>query len=163
VNFYTMKIDSILRLCTVAIALSTATLVIETLAAEFAVVRYVIDGDTVVLSDGEKIRYIGINSPEINHPTRGTEPYAQEASKTNRKLVQRRKVKLVYDIERTDKYGRTLAYVWADTTFVNAHLIRQGLARAMIIPPNTKYEKLFRRLEQEARRAGRGMWRKRED
>ena len=130
------------------------------LAAEFAVVRHVIDGDTVVLSDGEKIRYIGINTPEINHPTRGVEPGGREALKANKKLVWRKKIKLVYDSELQDKYGRTLAYVWVDTTFVNAHLVRQGLARILVIPPNTRYAKLFRRLEREARKAGRGIWRR---
>ena len=117
-----------------------------------------IDGDTVVLVGGERVRYVGLDAPEIAHEGRRTEPFGNKAREANRKLVLRKKVRLEYDVERIDKYGRTLAYVWVDTTFVNACLIKEGLARVLVIPPNTKYETLFRRLEREARAAGRGIW-----
>ena len=122
-------------------------------------VKRVIDGDTIVLSTGERVRYIGINTPEIHHPRKGIEYYGPEAADFNKRLVLGKKVKLEFDAERLDRYGRTLAYVYLeDGTFVNAELLRQGYARTMTIRPNIKYADLFKRLQEEARRQKRGMW-----
>ena len=123
-------------------------------------VSYVIDGDTVALSNGERLRYIGINTPEIRHPIRGLEPYGIEAKKFNEEKVNRRWVRLEFDIEKRDKYGRLLAYVFYDDIFINAELIKSGLAKVMTIPPNTKYHSLLSTLEKKARASHVGIWNK---
>lgn len=123
----------------------------------------VIDGDTIevccLAEKREKVRYIGVNTPETKHPTRGVEPLGKEAAEANRKLVAGRNVRLEFDVERRDRYGRLLAYVYLeDGTFVNAWLVHEGYAQAMTVPPNVRYQDLFLRLQREARRAGRGLW-----
>ncbi len=126
-----------------------------------AVVRRVVDGDTVVLTTGERIRYIGMDTPELHHPKKPVQWYAREAMEFNRKLVEGKTVRLEFDVERHDKYGRTLAYVYLpDGTFVNAELVRQGYAHLLTIPPNVKYAELFLKCEREAREANRGLWAK---
>ena len=126
-----------------------------------SVVR-VVDGDTidVQLADRvEKIRYIGVNAPEIHHPIRGEEPGGREAAEANRRLVAGRHVRLELDVRTRDRYGRLLAYVWAGDTMVNAELVRLGYAQVMTVPPNVKYQHLFVKLQREARDAHRGLWR----
>lgn len=120
--------------------------------AEVFRVKEVVDGDTIVLEDGTKVRYIGLNTPERDRP------FYEEATDANRKLVEGREVRLEFDTVEIDRYGRTLAYVFAGETFVNLELLRQGYANAYTVPPNVKYEELFRKAEQEAREAGRGLW-----
>ncbi len=123
------------------------------------VVRRVVDGDTVVLSTGERVRYIGVDTPELHHPRKPVERYAREAKEFNRRLVEGKRVRLEFDVERRDKYSRLLAYVTLeDGTFVNAELLRQGYAQLLTIPPNVKYVALFRKLQQEARENKRGLW-----
>ncbi|GAB4446391.1 MAG: hypothetical protein Kow0031_29040 [Anaerolineae bacterium] len=119
---------------------------------ESATVAQVIDGDTVELADGRRVRYIGINTPE-----RG-QPYYNEATTTNRQLVTGQPIQLEFDVETFDQYGRTLAYIWADGVLVNREMIAQGFANAFTVPPNVKYEAEFRAAEQAAREAGRGLW-----
>jgi micrococcal nuclease len=122
----------------------------------------VVDGDTihVQLADRvEKIRYIGVNTPEIHHPTRGEEPGGREAAAVNRRLVGGRHVRVELDVRTRDRYGRLLAYVWVGDTMVNAELVRQGYAQVMTVPPNVRYQDLFVKLQREARDAGRGLWR----
>lgn len=124
-----------------------------------AVVERVIDGDTVVLATQERIRYIGVDTPEMHHPKKPVEAYAREAKEFNRRLVEGKAIRLEFDVERHDKYGRLLAYVYLeDGTFVNAELIRQGYAQILTIPPNVKYADLFLKHQREAREAGRGLW-----
>ncbi len=126
---------------------------------EGTVVR-VVDGDTihVQLADRvEKIRYIGVNTPEIHHPTKGEES-GREAAAVNRRLVAGRRVRLELDVRTRDRYGRLLAYVWVGGTMVNAELVRQGYAQVMTVPPNVRYQDLFVKLQREAREAGRGLW-----
>jgi micrococcal nuclease len=121
----------------------------------------VVDGDTidVRLADRvEKIRYIGVNTPEIHHPTRGEEPGGREAAAVNRRLVGGRQVRLELDVRTRDRYGRLLAYVWVGDTMVNAKLVRQGYAQVMTVPPNVRYRDLFMKLQREAREASRGLW-----
>jgi len=127
---------------------------------EGTVVR-VVDGDTihVQLADRvEKIRYIGVNAPEIHHPLKGEEPGGREATAVNRRLVEGRHVRLELDVRTRDRYGRLLAYVWVGDTMINAELVRQGYAQVMTVPPNVKYQELFVRLQREARDAHRGLW-----
>ena len=122
---------------------------------ETALVTQVIDGDTIIIEGGYRVRYIGIDTPEI-HPE--LEAYGIEALQTNRRLVEGKKVRLERDVSETDKYGRLLRYVFVDGVFVNAELVRQGLAEAKAYPPDTKYQDYLEKLEAEAIQAGRGMW-----
>ena len=122
----------------------------------------VVDGDTihVRLTDRvEKIRYIGVNTPEIHHPSKGEEPGGREAAEVNRGLVGGRRVRLELDVQTRDRYGRLLAYVWVGDTMVNAELVRRGYAQAMTVPPNVRYQDLFVKLQRQARDAHRGLWR----
>ena len=129
---------------------------------EGTVVR-VVDGDTVHVRLGdrvEKVRYIGMNTPEVHHPTKGEEPGGREASEVNRQLVAGKRVRLELDVQERDRYGRLLAYVWVGETMVNAELVRLGYAQVMTIPPNVRYQEMFVKLQREAREAGRGLWRR---
>ena len=120
----------------------------------------VIDGDTIdVIIDGvgERVRYIGIDTPE---PYAGTAPecFAAEASAANRMLLQGGNVQLVAGAEDRDTYNRLLRYVHVDDVFVNAELLRGGFATTLTIPPNTKHVERFSDLEAAAQAAGRGLW-----
>ena len=119
---------------------------------ERATVAEVVDGDTVELADGRRVRYIGVNTPETGRP------YAQEAHRFNESLTLGQTVWLERDEMESDVYGRLLAYVWVGETFVNLELVRQGYANAFYVPPNGRYAALFAQAEEEARAAGLGMW-----
>lgn len=126
-------------------------------------VRRAIDGDTVELSDGRLVRYIGVDTPEVRKRVNGEwvldpEPFAEAARDKNAAWVQGKRVKLEYDAERHDRHGRLLAYVYADGEMVNAKLVREGYAEPLTIPPNVTYAEEFRQLAAEARRAKRGLW-----
>lgn len=118
------------------------------------IVREVIDGDTVVLDNGETVRYVGVDTPEIN------EPFYLEAKARNATLVQGMLVNvLVCGAETRDKYGRVLAWVSSGGVQVNETLIKEGLGRALIIPPcGLVRARQFRELEKEARDGQRGIW-----
>jgi micrococcal nuclease len=124
---------------------------------ETAKVIQVIDGDTITVEGGYRVRYIGIDTPET-HPV--PEAYGTEAWQVNRQLVEGKEVRLERDVSETDKYGRLLRYVYVDDVFVNAELVRQGLAEAKAYPPDIKYQDYLEEMEAEARKAGRGMWAK---
>lgn len=115
-------------------------------------VSKVVDGDTIVLDTGEHVRYIGIDTPEQGHL------YYSEAKRENERLVKGKTVKLEYDVGRTDKFGRTLAYVYVNGIFVNAELVKGGYAVIATYPPNVKYADKFRALQEEARKEKRGLW-----
>jgi micrococcal nuclease len=123
-------------------------------------VERVVDGDTIVLAGGERVRYIGVDTPESVKPGTPVQCYAKAASHFNAGLVEGRRVRLRYDAERQDRYGRTLAYVFRsqDGLFVNAELVRRGYATTLTIPPNVAHADDFRQLARGARRAGRGLW-----
>ena len=124
-------------------------------------VERAVDGDTIVVSLGgreERVRYIGIDTPESVDPNEPVQCFAERASDFNARLVEGRRVRLVFDAERRDVYGRLLAYVYAGGTFVNAKLVRLGYARTLQIAPNTNFADLFGRLERAAASAGRGLW-----
>ena len=125
-------------------------------------VANVVDGDTIdVVIDGrqQRVRYIGIDTPETVHPIRGEEPYGREASARNRQLVDRRTVYLEKDVSETDRYGRLLRYVWLDeSTMVNAVLVAEGYAQVSTYPPDVKYADRFLELQRAARAEGRGLW-----
>jgi micrococcal nuclease len=129
---------------------------------EGVVVR-IVDGDTIHVQIGgrrEKVRYIGINTPEVHHPTKGAEPGGREASEQNRVLVTGKRIRLELDVQDRDRYGRLLAYVWVGDVMINAELVRRGYAQVMTIPPNVRYQALFLKLQRDAREAGRGLWRR---
>jgi micrococcal nuclease len=123
------------------------------------VVSRVIDGDTIVLEDRTRVRYIGIDTSETKHPRKPVQYFGKEASEANKKLVEGKKVRLEYDVQKTDKYGRTLAYVYLkDGTFVNAWLVENGYAQVSTYPPNVKYQEKFLELERKAREEQKGLW-----
>ncbi len=119
---------------------------------ELVRVKRVYDGDTILLEDGRKVRYLGINAPEFQ------EPFYLKAKRSNESLVLEREIRLEFDQERTDSYGRVLAYVYAGNEMVNARLVQEGLAHAFFIGPNRKHHALFLRLQAEARQRRVGIW-----
>ena len=130
-------------------------------AGAVAYVSRVVDGDTIeVRIDGrtEDVRYIGVDTPETVKPDTPVQCFGHRASDFDHRLVEHRRVRLVFGVERRDIYGRLLAYVHLGPRFVNAILVRRGLARSLTIPPNDRYAPLFHRLELGAARAGRGLW-----
>ncbi|HET9491788.1 MAG TPA: thermonuclease family protein [Methylomirabilota bacterium] len=143
-----------------ALLLSAAATAAQPGSVPSVVVR-VVDGDTIhVRVDGrlERVRYIGINTPELHHPARGAEPGGQEAREVNRELVDGQPARLELDAQRRDRHGRLLAYVWVRGVMVNAELVRRGYAQVMTVPPNVRYQELFLTLQREARQSGRGLW-----
>jgi micrococcal nuclease len=121
----------------------------------------VIDGDTIEVSlEGteDDVRYIGVDTPESVAPGEPVECFGHRASDFNADLVEGRTVRLVFDRELRDDYGRLLAYVHVGGVFVNAELVERGYARTLEIPPNTARAPLLARLEVEAGQAGRGLW-----
>jgi micrococcal nuclease len=122
-------------------------------------VKRVVDGDTVVLNDGRKARYIGINAPELEHDGHPAEPFAEEAQRFNAALVYRKDVRLELDKEDTDQYGRTLAYVFLrDGTFVNAEMLSSGHAYLLYHAQNRKYDSLLLKSQRAAMSAKKGIW-----
>lgn len=118
----------------------------------------VFDGDTVRLADGRIVRYVGIDCPEMDSAGRDTRAFAREARELNQTLVWDKEVRLEFDVETMDKYGRCLAYVWVGGKMAGAELVAAGFARARSYGVNTKHEALLKRAENEARNAGRGIW-----
>ena len=118
----------------------------------------VIDGDTIILDGNETVRLIGVDTPETKDPRRSVQYYGAEASAFTKKLVEGKNVRLEYDQEQKDKYGRTLAYIYLeDGTFVNAEIIKQGIGFAYIKYP-FKYLDQFYAMEREARIKEIGFW-----
>lgn len=123
----------------------------------------IVDGDTIHVSVAgrrEKVRYIGVDTPESRRPGTPVQCFAKAAGAFNASLLRGRRVELRTDAERRDRYGRLLAYVYRepDRLFVNAELVRRGYARILTIPPNVAHAGEFLSLERDARRAGRGLW-----
>jgi micrococcal nuclease len=130
----------------------------------FLNVTKVVDGDTFWVNDGTskglKIRLIGVDAPESRKTfKKEVGYYGKEAKIYLTKLLIRKKVRLEYDLNRTDQYGRTLAYVYLeDGTFVNAELVEKGFAMTLTVPPNVKFANEFLKLQTEARQNKRGLW-----
>ena len=130
-------------------------------SAQAADVVRVIDGDTieVTISDAVyTVRYIGVDTPETKHPTRGVELYGPEAAERNRQLVDGKTVYLEKDVSETDRYGRLLRYIYVDDVMVNAVLVEEGYAQVSTYPPDVKHVDLFLKLQREAREESRGLW-----
>jgi len=124
---------------------------------ERATVVRIIDGDTVELQDGARLRYLMIDTPES---TGGADDcYGQEAKDFNTQLVLDQEVELTFDVQRTDNFGRLLAYVSVQGREVNTLMVERGYACVLTIPPNGEDRRVeFENLEMEARAFGRGMW-----
>lgn len=152
---------TVLRL---VVLLLTLVLSSTSFSEEWFRVRWVDDGDTIVLSSGEKVRYLGINAPEIPHEDQAGEIFGWEARNFNKRLVYHKKIRLEFDQVRRDRYMRLLAYVFLkDGTFVNAEMIRQGYAYVLYVRPNTKFFKFFLKLQQSAIKRRVGLWSKIKD
>ncbi|HLM32404.1 MAG TPA: thermonuclease family protein [Solirubrobacterales bacterium] len=126
-----------------------------------ATVVRIVDGDTVearIEDEVETVRYIGVDTPESVKPDAPVECYALRASHFNERLVEGERVRLDFDAERRDVYGRLLAYVHVGDTFVNAELLRRGYATTLTIAPNDSHAARFARIEAAAAREGRGLW-----
>lgn len=135
-------------------------------------VKRVVDGDTLLLGNGERVRLIGIDTPEIhdsnklNRDSKRSQQSISEIKEMGRqsyeftkKLVEGKIVSLEFDVEKHDKYKRLLAYVYLkDGTFVNAEIVKEGYASLMTYPPNVKYADLFMKLYRQARENKRGLW-----
>lgn len=131
----------------------------EKAASEAAIIVVkVIDGDTIEVEGKKKVRYIGINTPELHDPRKKVECFGKEAAIMNSDLVEGKEVRLEKDVSETDRYGRLLRYVYIGDLFVNEYLVRQGYALASSYPPDIKYARQFRSAEQEARENNRGLW-----
>lgn len=127
-----------------------------------ATLEEVVDGDTArfrIDGESESVRYIGIDTPEMNYGQGSPACFAREATDFNAKLLDRSdQITLVFDKERRDHYGRLLAYVYAGPTLLQAELLEGGYATTIEVPPNTSRAKGFSKFEAEARQAGRGLW-----
>lgn len=121
----------------------------------------VVDGDTIEVSFNgttEKVRLIGVDTPETVHPTKGVEPYGREANNFTKEKLTDQTVKLEFDVEERDQYGRLLAYVWLGEEMFNEVLLQEGYAQMATYPPNVKYVERFKAAQKEAREAERGLW-----
>ena len=127
--------------------------------AEIYKVKRVIDGDTLLLVNGERVRLIGVDTPETKHPRKPVEYFGREAYLFTKEMVDGKEARFEFDRQKRDRYGRVLAYVYLlDGTFLNAEIVKQGYGFAYTRFP-FKYMEEFRRFEREARENRRGLWR----
>lgn len=125
----------------------------------------VIDGDTIEIEGGVKVRLIGVDTPESVDPRRAVECFGKEAALESESLLLGKTIFLMKDISETDKYNRLLRYVFVESEdgkllFVNDFLVRQGFATVATFPPDVKYSQQFLNAQEEARQAKRGLWQK---
>jgi len=138
-------------------ATTPASTASQQVSVEVKVIK-VLDGDTIEVEINgvpTRVRYIGIDAPEVSSPA---EPFGKEASDFNRSMVEGKTVRLEKDISEVDKYDRLLRYVYTGDVFVNAELVRVGLATAWAYPPDTKYQQILEGAQAEAKSAKRGIW-----
>ena len=128
---------------------------------EKAVVKRVVDGDTLLLANDKRVRLIGVNTPETVKPNSPVEAYGKEASEYTKKMLTGKTVYLEKDAGDTDKYGRLLRYVYTeDGKMFNEVLVQEGYAQVMTIPPNVKYQERFVEAQRQAREGKKGLWQK---
>ncbi|MFA6320541.1 MAG: thermonuclease family protein [Candidatus Omnitrophota bacterium] len=132
----------------------------------------VIDGDTLKLSDGRRVRLVGVDTPELHYSDKlvrdsrrtrrdikEVQAMGQKSAAFTKQLCEGKTVRIVSDVRKTDKYGRLLAYLYLeDGTFVNAKILEEGYGQVMTIPPNVKYADYFLKLERRAREDRKGLW-----
>ncbi len=148
-----------LRIAIIPIAVLLIIAFALSAAAETVYVKWVIDGDTIVLNNNRRIRYIGIDCPETAYKDRKGEPFGEAAKKFNANLVFHKRVRLEYDRERSDRYKRGLAYIFLmDGTFVNKELILEGLAVCLPKAPNRKYKQALLKAQRAAMQENKGLW-----
>lgn len=148
-----------LRWSALFVWLAVAAIPLGAADTELARVYSALDGDSLRLTDGREVRLIGINAPEIGKDGQPDDPIAREARERTAALTRGKDVRLVYDAERFDRYGRTLAYVvLADGRDVQEILAREGLAWYIAIAPNVARLARYQAAEAEARRFRRGIW-----
>ena len=137
---------------------TTTTTILAIPSGDDTTVTRVIDGDTIEVAGGTRIRFIGIDTPETT-ASRGCFGL-EAAAETRRMLPANQRVRLVYDVDRRDSFGRTLAYVYSlpDGRFVNLALAREGFAVQATVPPNVGHVEELTRAVADARNAGRGLW-----
>ncbi len=123
-----------------------------------AVVVRAIDGDTVLLESGERLRYIGMDTPETKDPRKPVMCFGERAHARNAELVEGKRVRLVRDVSDRDRYGRLLRYVYVGDTFVNLELVEEGYAKNYSYPPDIAHQAEIRAAERRAREAKRGLW-----
>lgn len=123
-------------------------------------VQRVVDGDTLLLANRDRVRLLGVDTPETVAPDRPVEPFGKAAAEFTRLRVEGRRVRLGFDKERVDRFGRILAYVYLeDGSLLNEELIRAGLSEAQLqYPYSAAMKRRFRAAEAEAREAQRGLW-----
>jgi micrococcal nuclease len=121
----------------------------------------VVDGDTILVDLGgrqERVRYIGVDTPETVAQDRPVGCFGPEASEKNKSLVEGKSVELERDVSDRDRFDRLLRYVYVDGVMINAELLRQGYGTSVTFPPDVRENSRFRALEREARQARRGLW-----
>ena len=151
---------TLLFLITPTLATATSTSCPDTPIDEISQVRYIHDGDTLHLVDGRKIRLIGINTPELARDNKPAEPFANKSTKALKSLFKKDKsIALIFGKDKKDRYGRFLAHAFlADGTNVQTTILKQGLASAISIPPNTRFTACYLENERFARCNKAGLW-----
>ncbi|MDO8497377.1 MAG: thermonuclease family protein [bacterium] len=133
-------------------------------ATSSARVKFVVDGDTIELENGQRVRYIGIDTPELHHPLKPVQCFGKEAKDENEKLVKGKEITLKKDISETDRYGRLLRYIYVPTDaspegmFLNEYLVKEGFAHMATFPPDVEYASIFRKAQNEAIINEKGLW-----
>lgn len=126
-------------------------------------IKKVYDGDTILLSNGSKVRFLGINTPEVEGRNKSAQAGGEEAKQWLKNGLKNKKVRLEIDIEKHDKYSRLLAHVFTeDNQHINFELVKRGLATVNIHPPNLKYTADLLKAEQQAEKNQLGIWKKKE-
>lgn len=122
-------------------------------------VKRAVDGDTLLMRDRQRVRLLGVDTPETKRENTPVQPWGPEAHEFTARMVEGKKVRLEFDREHEDRYGRVLAYVYVGDRLLNEELLRAGLGHAILNHPySEKMKDRFRRAEREARDAKRGLW-----
>jgi micrococcal nuclease len=124
-------------------------------------VERVVDGDTFEVEIGgkkEKLRLIGVDTPETKKPNTPVIYYGKDASDYTKKRLEKKTVELEWDVDKYDQYKRLLAYVWIGDELFNRTLVQEGYARIATFPPNVKYVDLYKKDQEEARKKEKGLW-----
>lgn len=121
-------------------------------------VSRVIDGDTIEIEGGKRVRFIGIDTPETLRPGTPVQCYGKEASAKTKELLDGQEIKLEKDVSEVDRYGRLLRYIWKGDTLINELLVKEGFAQVSTYPPDVKYQDRFLAAQKDARDNNRGLW-----